>query len=101
MKYIKHKEHGILPVVDFTQFQRAAGWREIDINEEIKPKKKNVTEQMIASDHDEIIEEFLKNKFSPKSKFEEYARLLGCELDRRKTKANMVKEFKQWLQSQT
>ena len=106
MKYIKHPEHGILAVPDITNTHKRSGWRQIDINQELGIVTKNVTEQMIVSgvsevDHEPVIAEFLANKFSPKAKFEEYARTFGCELDRRKNKANMVKEFRQWLQSET
>lgn len=38
MKYIKHEEHGILAVTDFTVFQKKAGWKECDIDEELKKK---------------------------------------------------------------
>ena len=101
MKYIKHHEHGVLAVPAITNTHKRSGWKEIDINKElgIKPVTKKVTEQMIV-DHEPVIEEFLANKFSKKSVFEDYARKFGCELDRRKNKANMVKDFRQWQQSE-
>lgn len=91
MIYIKHEKHGILPVVEFTAFQKAAGWKQIDIDEELGKKSKD--EQMIVNELTPFDE-------MTKSELESYGRKIGVELDRRKTKANMIKDIEEWLLSQ-
>lgn len=86
MKYIKNDRHGILAVTEFTQFQKAAGWYEIDINEEIKiqpPQENKSLDDMT------------------KQELEDFGREVGVELDKRKSKNNMIKDLLEWQRLQT
>ncbi len=78
MIYIKHEQHGFLPVDSLTNTQKAAGWVVCDIYEEIAGKSKKGIMDM------------------SKQELERYAREdYDVELDLRKSKANMLKDFEE------
>lgn len=78
MIYIKHPEHGCLAVVQMEDVHRQNGWVEIDINVEIAKKSKPKGKTIDEMDKEEL---------------EIYARSFGVELDRRKSKVNMLADF--------
>ena len=87
MKFIKHEKHGIIQVHEITPVQKEHGWKVINLEDEIK--KEPVKDIIDIKPIDDMT----------KSEVEEYGRELGVELDKRKTKANMLKDLEEWLQS--
>lgn len=79
MIYLKHPEHGYLAVPQIEETHTVHGWVECDIYKEIKPAKQKSIADMT------------------KEELEAFARGKGVELDRRKSKANMLKDFEEAL----